>query len=77
MEVLLLLLEVLLPLLPGFLAALLQALGMAFGESALLSGGKRTANVHADTEVDCLTLDTAAFVFGARGSTQRSAQRAQ
>ncbi len=36
--------------------------GMAFGESALLSGGKRTAHVHADTEVDCLTLDTAAFL---------------
>ena len=36
--------------------------GMAFGESALLSGGKRTAHVNADTEVDCLTLDTDAFV---------------
>ena len=35
---------------------------MAFGESALLAGGKRSADVHADTEVDCLTLDTAAFV---------------
>jgi len=35
--------------------------GMAFGEAALLSGGRRTAHVNADTEVECLTLDAGAF----------------
>ncbi len=35
--------------------------GMAFGESALISGGRRSADVNADTPVDCLTLSAAAF----------------
>ncbi len=35
--------------------------GMSFGESALLDGGRRTADVHADTQVECLTLGSAEF----------------
>ena len=35
--------------------------GMAFGESALISGGKRSADVNADTDVECLTLGAIAF----------------
>lgn len=35
--------------------------GMAFGELALISGGARSADVRADTEVDCVTLAAAAF----------------
>ena len=35
--------------------------GMGFGETALTVGGVRTADVRADTEVECRTLDTAAF----------------
>jgi glutaminase len=35
--------------------------GMSFGEAALLHGGTRTADVTADTDVECLVLDTAAF----------------
>jgi glutaminase len=35
--------------------------GMGFGESALVAGGVRTADVRAETEVDCLTLSVAAF----------------
>jgi glutaminase len=35
--------------------------GMSFGEAALLDGGRRTADVHADTEVDCLVLTIDAF----------------
>jgi glutaminase len=33
--------------------------GMSFGESGLLRGGQRTADVHADTAVECLSLDKA------------------
>ncbi len=36
--------------------------GMGFGETALTVGGVRTADVRADTEVECRTLDTTAFV---------------
>ena len=35
--------------------------GMAFGEAALVSGGRRTANVNADTDVECLALTTSTF----------------
>jgi glutaminase len=35
--------------------------GMAFGESALVAGGRRSADVNADTEVECLTLSAADF----------------
>ncbi|MDO8419929.1 MAG: glutaminase A [Rubrivivax sp.] len=35
--------------------------GMAFGEAALLAGGKRSADVHADTDVECLMLGVADF----------------
>ena len=35
--------------------------GMTFGEAAVLAGGRRTASVIADAEVDCLRLDAAAF----------------
>lgn len=35
--------------------------GMTFGEAALLDGGRRGADVRADTEVVCLTLSTEAF----------------
>lgn len=35
--------------------------GMTFGESALLDGGRRTADVHADSEVACLFLSVDAF----------------
>lgn len=35
--------------------------GMGFGETALTVGGQRTADVRADTEVECRTLDLAAF----------------
>jgi glutaminase len=35
--------------------------GMTFGEAALLDGGRRTADVHADSEVECLVLSTEAF----------------
>jgi len=36
--------------------------GMALGESALLAGGRRSADVVADTEVEALALTPAAFV---------------
>jgi len=42
--------------------------GMAFGEAALLNGGKRSADVNADTEVDCLTLSVEAFALLERDS---------
>jgi len=35
--------------------------GMSFGESALLHGGRRSADVSADTEVECLVLPLARF----------------
>jgi glutaminase len=35
--------------------------GMGFGEAALLSGGVRTADVRADTTVECFVLTVAAF----------------
>jgi glutaminase len=35
--------------------------GMSFGESALLAGGVRSADVRADTAVECCTLGAAAF----------------
>lgn len=35
--------------------------GMSFGELALISGGERSADVRADTAVDCVTLGAAAF----------------
>lgn len=35
--------------------------GMVFGETALLAGGQRTADVRADTQVRCATLSTQAF----------------
>jgi glutaminase len=35
--------------------------GMGFGESALIAGGTRSADVRADTEVECCTLGAAAF----------------
>jgi glutaminase len=35
--------------------------GMTFGESALLDGGRRTADIHADSEVACLVLSVDAF----------------
>ena len=35
--------------------------GMAFGELGLLAGGRRTADVRADTPVECLALDRALF----------------
>lgn len=35
--------------------------GMAFGEAALLRGGRRTAHVVADAEVDCLVLMAPVF----------------
>ena len=35
--------------------------GMGFGEAALLAGGLRTADVRADTDVECATLDAGAF----------------
>lgn len=35
--------------------------GMAFGEAAPISGGRRSADVNADTPVDCLTLGATAF----------------
>jgi glutaminase len=35
--------------------------GMSFGEAALLDGGLRTADVHADTAVECLVLSVEAF----------------
>lgn len=35
--------------------------GMCFGELALVSGGTRSADVRADTPVECFTLDTASF----------------
>ena len=35
--------------------------GMTFGEAALLQGGLRTAEVRADTDCDCLVLQTEAF----------------
>lgn len=35
--------------------------GMCFGELALVSGGQRSADVRADTPVDCYTLDAATF----------------
>jgi glutaminase len=36
--------------------------GMSFGEQALLSSGRRSASVAADTEVECLVLPVARFV---------------
>ncbi|HSQ71263.1 MAG TPA: cyclic nucleotide-binding domain-containing protein, partial [Rubrivivax sp.] len=38
------------------------AAGMTFGEAALVAGGTRSADVVADTDVECLVLDTAEFV---------------
>ena len=35
--------------------------GMTFGEAALLDGGRRTADVHADSEVTCLVMPVEAF----------------
>jgi glutaminase len=35
--------------------------GMAFGETSLLGGGRRGADVYADGPVACLVLPTAAF----------------
>lgn len=35
--------------------------GMTFGESALLDGGRRTADIHADSAVACLILSVDAF----------------
>lgn len=35
--------------------------GMGFGESALISGGVRSADVRADSEVECYRLGTDAF----------------
>jgi glutaminase len=35
--------------------------GMTFGELALIAGGRRSADVRADTAVECATLDAAAF----------------
>ncbi len=35
--------------------------GMCFGESALLAGGTRSADVRADSPVECWTLSTASF----------------
>jgi glutaminase len=35
--------------------------GMGFGEAALIAGGVRSADVRADTAVECCTLDAAAF----------------
>jgi glutaminase len=35
--------------------------GMAFGETALIAGGQRSADVNADTDVECLTLSASAF----------------
>jgi glutaminase len=35
--------------------------GMAFGETALIAGGKRSADVNADTDVECLMLGATAF----------------
>jgi glutaminase len=37
------------------------AAGMGFGETALLAGGLRSADVRADTPVECRTLSAAAF----------------
>ena len=34
---------------------------MGFGESALIAGGVRSADVRADTPVECCTLTAAAF----------------
>jgi glutaminase len=35
--------------------------GMSFGELAFMTGGRRSADVRADTPVECLTLDSATF----------------
>ena len=35
--------------------------GMSFGETALLAGGRRSADVNADTDVECLVLTADAF----------------
>ena len=34
---------------------------MGFGEAALIAGGVRSADVRADTTVECCTLDATAF----------------
>ena len=45
----------------GFKRLSTLSAGMGFGESALIAGGVRSANVRADTEVECCTLSAAAF----------------
>jgi glutaminase len=44
--------------------------GMSFGEAALIDGGTRSADVRADSQVECGTLDRAGF---ARIETERPA----
>jgi len=45
----------------GFKRLATLSAGMAFGELALITGGRRTADVRADTPVECATLDAATF----------------
>lgn len=45
----------------GFKRLSTLSAGMGFGESALTAGGVRSADVRADTEVQCCTLSASAF----------------
>ncbi len=45
----------------GFKRLSTLSAGMGFGESALIAGGVRSANVRGDTAVDCCTLSAEAF----------------
>jgi glutaminase len=45
----------------GFKRLSTLSAGMSFGESALIAGGVRSADVRADTEVECFALGAAAF----------------
>ena len=45
----------------GFKRLATLSAGMGFGESALVAGGVRSADVRADTEVECCRLSAEAF----------------
>jgi glutaminase len=45
----------------GFKRLATLSAGMGFGESALVTGGLRTASVRADSDVECGVLDARAF----------------
>jgi CRP-like cAMP-binding protein len=45
----------------GFKRLATLSAGMGFGESALIAGGVRSADVRADTEVECCALSAEAF----------------